>query len=53
LYLAHTFPHWPHYASEKFAGKSANGVYGDCIEEVDWSVGQILVIPRAVEDDTN
>ncbi len=42
LYLAHTFPHWPHYASETFAGKSANGVYGDCIEEVDWSVGQIL-----------
>ena len=42
LYLAHTFPHWPHYASDAFAGRSANGVYGDCIEEVDWSTGQIL-----------
>ena len=42
LYLAHTFPHWPHYASEAFAGKSSNGAYGDCIEEVDGSIGQIL-----------
>jgi arylsulfatase A-like enzyme len=46
LYLAHSFPHWPHYASETFAGKSANGVYGDCIEEVDWSVGQILRVAK-------
>jgi arylsulfatase A-like enzyme len=41
LYLANTFPHWPHYASQAFAGKSANGAYGDCIEELDWSTGQI------------
>jgi arylsulfatase A-like enzyme len=42
LYLPHSFPHWPHYASEQFKGKSANGVYGDCIEELDWSTGEIL-----------
>jgi arylsulfatase A-like enzyme len=42
LYLPHSFPHWPHYASEQFKGKSANGVYGDCIEEIDWSTGEIL-----------
>ena len=42
LYLAHPMPHWPVYASEAFQGKSARGVYGDCIEEVDWSVGQIM-----------
>ncbi len=42
LYLPHSFPHWPHYASETFKGKSANGVYGDCIEEVDWCTGEIL-----------
>lgn len=42
LYLAHSFPHWPHYASEPFAGKSANGLYGDCIEELDWSTGRIV-----------
>ncbi|QDT52332.1 Arylsulfatase [Caulifigura coniformis] len=47
LYLPHAFPHWPHYASEKFKGKSANGVYGDCIEEVDWSTG---IITRALVD---
>lgn len=41
LYLAHPMPHWPVYASEKFQGKSARGVYGDCVEEVDWSVGEI------------
>jgi arylsulfatase A len=52
LYLAHSFPHWPHYASEAFAGKSANGVYGDCIEEVDWSVGQILAKLKELDLDT-
>jgi arylsulfatase A-like enzyme len=42
LYLAHSFPHWPHYASQTFAGKSANGDYGDCIEELDGSTGRIV-----------
>ena len=42
LYLAHTMPHIPLFASEKFLGKSLRGLYGDTIEEIDWSVGQIL-----------
>ena len=42
LYLAHTFPHRPLHASEKFRGKSAGGLYGDVVEELDWSVGQVL-----------
>jgi arylsulfatase A len=42
LYLPHAMPHWPHYASDGFRGKSANGIYGDCIEEMDASVGRIL-----------
>ncbi|QGJ68728.1 Cerebroside-sulfatase [Planctomycetales bacterium 10988] len=42
LYLPHTFPHWPLYASEQFAGKSANGDYGDAIEELDWSTGELM-----------
>lgn len=42
LYLPHTMPHWPQYSSEQFAGKSANGKWGDAVEEVDWSTGQIL-----------
>ena len=42
LYLPHTFPHLPLFASPDFLGKSANGTYGDSIEEIDWSTGQIL-----------
>lgn len=42
LYFAHTFPHQPLYASEKFAGKSKAGKFGDAVEEIDWSVGEII-----------
>lgn len=42
LYIAHTMPHIPLYVSEKFKGKSKQGLYGDVIMEIDWSVGQIL-----------
>jgi arylsulfatase A-like enzyme len=42
LYLAHTMPHMPLFASPEFAGKSRRGRYGDVIEELDWSVGQVL-----------
>lgn len=42
LYLPHTMPHNPVYASEKFAGKSKNGKFGDAVEEIDWSTGEIL-----------
>lgn len=47
LYLAHSMPHVPLYASEKFAGKSPRGLYGDVISEIDWSVGQVL---KALQD---
>src|SRR5262249_5882825 len=42
LYLAHTAVHTPVHPGEKFRGRSANGRYGDWVEEVDWSVGQVL-----------
>ncbi len=42
LYLAHTFPHTPLFASDHFKGKSTRGIYGDVVEELDWSVGQVL-----------
>ena len=42
LYMAHNFPHVPLFASEQFRGRSAAGIYGDVVEELDWSVGQIL-----------
>ena len=42
LYLAHSLPHVPLFRSDSFAGKSRAGLYGDVIEEIDWSVGQVL-----------
>jgi arylsulfatase A-like enzyme len=42
LYLAHTMPHVPLSVSERFKGKSEQGLYGDVVMEIDWSVGQIL-----------
>ncbi|HKB39782.1 MAG TPA: sulfatase [Gemmataceae bacterium] len=42
LYLAHTMPHVPLFVSDKFKGKSKQGLYGDVIMEIDWSVGQLL-----------
>lgn len=54
LYLPHTMPHWPQYASEKFAGKSKNGKWGDTVEEIDWSTGVILAKLKelGIDDDT-
>ena len=42
LYIAHTFPHVPLFASADFQGKSRRGLYGDVVEELDASVGQVL-----------
>ena len=42
LYVPHNMPHVPLFVSEKFAGKTKRGLYGDVIAEIDWSVGQIL-----------
>jgi arylsulfatase A-like enzyme len=47
LYVAHSMPHWPIHASEEFRGRSPRGLYGDVVEEIDWSVGEIL---RALEE---
>jgi uncharacterized sulfatase len=41
LYLAHTSPHIPLFVSDNFSGRSDAGLYGDVVEEIDWSVGQI------------
>lgn len=42
LYLPHTMPHIPLFVSGEFKGQSDAGLYGDTIEEIDWSVGEIL-----------
>ena len=42
LYLAHSLPHVPLFASEEFLGTSKRGLYGDVVEEIDHGVGQIM-----------
>ena len=42
LYVPHSMPHVPIFVSEKHAGKSGRGLYGDVIMEIDWSVGEIV-----------
>ncbi len=42
VYLPHTMVHDPLNPGEQFRGKSANGLYGDALEEIDWSTGRIL-----------
>ncbi len=49
LYLPYTFPHIPLFASDEFLGKSSRGLYGDVVEELDWSVGQILQTLRELK----
>ena len=51
LYLAHTMPHVPLGASSEFRGRSPRGLYGDVIEELDWSVGEVLAALRELELD--
>ena len=53
LYLPHTMPHIPLFASKKFKGKSDRGPYGDTIEEIDWSVGEIMKALRKNSLDEN
>jgi len=53
LYLPHTFPHIPLAASPRFRGKSAFGLYGDVIEELDWSVGEVFAALRRTGADSN
>ena len=53
LYLPHTAVHFPHYPAERFKGKSPNGLYGDWVEEIDWSVGQVLDTVRELNLQAN
>jgi len=54
LYLAHSMPHVPLHVSDKFRGKSAQGLFGDVIMEIDWSVGQVLATLKrlGIDEDT-
>jgi arylsulfatase A len=53
LYLPHNAVHFPIYPGKKWAGQSPNGNYSDWVEEVDWSVGQVLDTVRALHLDSH
>ena len=53
LYVAHNMPHVPLGASKNFRGKSEDGFYGDVIEELDWSMGEILRVLKEENLDEN
>jgi arylsulfatase A-like enzyme len=54
VYLPHPMPHVPLYVSDRFKGKSEQGLYGDVMMEIDWSVGEILKVleETGLEDNT-
>lgn len=47
FYLAYNMPHTPIHTTDAFRGKSSAGLYGDVIETIDWSVGEVL---KALEE---
>ena len=49
LYLAHSMPHVPIYVSPEFAGSSELGLYGDVVQELDWSTGQVIEKLKALD----
>jgi len=53
LYLPHSMPHIPLFAGEAFYGKSPRGHYGDVIEEIDWSVGEVMKTVESLGIDDN
>lgn len=53
LYLPHTFPHVPLFTEAPFKDKSKAGLYGDVVETLDWSVGQILDTLKKLNIDDN
>ena len=51
LYLAHNMPHTPLTPGKRFASRSPRGLYGDAVEEIDWSVGEIVKTLRETKLD--
>jgi arylsulfatase len=47
LYVAHNMPHTPLTPGKRFAGHSPRGLYGDAVEELDWSIGEVI---KALKD---
>jgi len=52
-YLPHTMPHIPLYVSDAFKGRSRAGLYGDVVETLDWSMGEIFAVLKRLDLDDN
>jgi arylsulfatase A-like enzyme len=54
LYLPHTFPHVPLHVASDRRGRSAAGLYGDVVEELDWSTGSVLdaIVGNGIAENT-
>jgi len=53
LYVPHSMPHVPLFVSDKFAGKTRRGLFGDVISEIDWSMGRIMDALKRTGNDRN
>jgi arylsulfatase A len=53
IYLPYSMPHLPISTTDEFRGKSEGGLYGDVIETIDWSVGEIIKTLRDLDMDNN
>lgn len=53
LYVPHSMPHVPLFVSEKHDGVSKQGLFGDVITEIDWSVGEIVKALKRNKIDDN
>ena len=53
VYLPHAMVHLPIFATKNFKGKSKDGIYGDAVEELDWSTGEILKTLKQLGIDNN
>jgi arylsulfatase A len=53
LYIAHTAPHVPLHVSGEFEGRSMAGLYGDVVEELDWSMGELFAALKKLNLDEN
>jgi uncharacterized sulfatase len=53
VYLPHSFPHVPLHTTAPFEGQSDAGLYGDVVETIDWSMGQLLAKLESLGIDDN
>jgi arylsulfatase A len=53
IYMPQSMPHVPLFVSDRQKGKSKGGLYGDVIEEIDWSMGQVVATLKKHSLDRN